>query len=457
MAANSESFNAKVYALHDTSAPGNSFTHLPDLTYAVTDERELVLDLYLPAKMEPAPPLVVWIHGGGWRGGSHSPAQLAWLTDYGYAVASIRYRLSQEAPFPAQIHDSKGAIRWLRAQAAQFGYDPDRVAVAGESAGGMLAALIGTSAGIDALEGQTGGHLEQSSDVQAVIDYYGASDFLLRATDQPKQTDSPGGVVYQLLGGAVGEQPELARSASAAFHVSPAAPPLLVLHGARDRTVLPNQSERLVEAYRAVNLPVEYIILQHAGHGGNTFMQGTHAQAVLAFLSEHLEHTDEPTDHPSVLRLNLPDLTSSDNWPSGGQVQVERRRDGKDYLRLIPPVKNENNNHARLANQKSLSAGVHYELSFEMQVAAEKERVSGEGELRITFGALPESGIEIEPSTIDFQSFAKVTEDWKAFRMTWKAERDYAPGEFRIELSFHDGLETILLRSIEVNRTDSVN
>lgn len=141
-----------------------------DVKYAEVGHKTLKLDLYVPRDTQGILPCVVWIHGGAWRAGTKKNPRVAWLTQHGYVVASLQYRLSQEAIFPAQIHDCKGAIRWLRAHAATYSIDTDRIGVAGSSAGGHLAALLGTSAEVEALEGQTGGHLDQPSRVQAVLD-----------------------------------------------------------------------------------------------------------------------------------------------------------------------------------------------------------------------------------------------------------------------------------------------
>ncbi|MEZ6034982.1 MAG: alpha/beta hydrolase [Planctomycetaceae bacterium] len=150
-----------------------------DLVYAEVDGQQLTLDLYLPEGQKRAP-LVVWIHGGGWRGGTKHNPPLREITKDGFALASISYRFTNKAIFPAQIHDCKGAVRWLRTNADRFGYNPDWIAVAGSSAGGHLALLMGTSGGVTALEGNVGGNLDRSSAVQAVIDYFGPSDFVLR-------------------------------------------------------------------------------------------------------------------------------------------------------------------------------------------------------------------------------------------------------------------------------------
>lgn len=170
-----------------------------DVVFATVDGHELKLDLYLPKEVND-PPLVVFIHGGGWRNNSYKKCLTPWLTEHNVAVASIGYRLTDKATFPAQIHDCKAAVRWLRAHASDYGYDASRIGVAGTSAGGHLALLLGVTNGKQELEGEVGGHLEQSSSVQAVVDYYGPSDFLLRSKNQPIKTEPPDSPVNLLLG-----------------------------------------------------------------------------------------------------------------------------------------------------------------------------------------------------------------------------------------------------------------
>jgi acetyl esterase/lipase len=150
---------------------------LQDLQYVEHGHERNRLDLYLPEKAESRLPLIVWIHGGGWQAGSKEACPTVYLAAKGYAVASINYRLSQHAAYPAQIEDCKAAIRWLRANAAKYHLDPDRVGVWGGSAGGHLVALLGTTAGMKELEGK-GGNLDQSSRVQCVVDFFGPTDFV---------------------------------------------------------------------------------------------------------------------------------------------------------------------------------------------------------------------------------------------------------------------------------------
>ncbi|MCK4685413.1 MAG: alpha/beta hydrolase, partial [Pirellulales bacterium] len=127
-------------------------SQVKNLQYAEVDGKPLLLDLYLPEKPEGSP-LVVWVHGGGWKGGSKQKCFLKWLANFGYTVASINYRLVDVAKWPAQLHDCKAAIRWLRANAKTYGYNPDCVIAAGSSAGGHLVALLGTTGDNDELEG----------------------------------------------------------------------------------------------------------------------------------------------------------------------------------------------------------------------------------------------------------------------------------------------------------------
>nr|WP_255712949.1 alpha/beta hydrolase [Rhodopirellula sp. JC740] len=258
-----------------------------DLVYTKLPQRELKLDLVVP-QSKTKPPLVVWIHGGGWRNGSRKNPRLDAVTQHGFALASISYRFSKEAIFPAQIHDCKAAIRWLRANADRYGVDADWIAVAGSSAGGHLALLLGTSGDVDELEGEIGGNLRQSSRVQAVIDFFGPSDFVLRGKTQPERayTDLSGS--YALLGGQNGTVPEqMERLASPISYVSSDDPPLLILHGTNDKTVLMDQSERMVQAYEKERLSVELMEVAGAGHGGVRFFQGKLMEKVIGFLLEH--------------------------------------------------------------------------------------------------------------------------------------------------------------------------
>lgn len=263
------------------------------IRFATVDRVELLLDLHRPEKVD-RPPLVMFIHGGGWKNGDRTRCRLAWVARHGYAVASVEYRLSDEATFPAQIHDCKGALRWLRAHQQQYGYDAEQVVVAGTSAGGHLAALMGTSGGVEALEGDTAGHIDQSSRVQGVIDYYGPTDFVMRSKLHPDKTEKREGSVYRLLGGPVSQRQELARLASPALHVTADDPPLLILHGDRDKTVQLIQSQRLHSAYIDLGLSALLHVEAGAGHGWRT--SDAERELVLRFLDQRLRTARSEAD-----------------------------------------------------------------------------------------------------------------------------------------------------------------
>ena len=226
-------------------------------------------DLYLPSDRTRPAPLVVFVHGGAWRSGSKQRMPLTGLVRNGFAVASADYRLSPAARFPAQIHDLKAAIRFLRAKQQDYGYNAQRLAIAGTSAGGHLAALVGVTNGHERLEGRLGGHLDESSEVHAIVSFFGAGNLL---TILPQST--PGGLqvrmpALQLLLGAQPEDtPELAALASPVFHVDKTDPALLLLHGDQDLRMPINQAHELHGKYKKHGLPVQFEVVHGAGHGG---------------------------------------------------------------------------------------------------------------------------------------------------------------------------------------------
>ncbi len=272
-------------AIANTPPPAVRAT--PDLLVAEVGGKELRLDLFVPESATP-PPLVVYIHGGAWVEGSRKNLPVQWVTEAGFALASISYRYSTEARFPAQIFDVKGAVRWLRAHAAEYGYDARKIGVIGTSAGGHLAVLLGTTGDKPELEGDVGGNAGNSSRVQAIVDFYGPADFMLRSETQPEMTDPPASRVHRLLGAAPKDDPAQAKLASGACQVSEDDPPLLIFHGADDRTVLPDQSQRLHDAYEAAGLDVTLEIVPNAAHDIEPFLTPRIKQAVVAFLEKHL-------------------------------------------------------------------------------------------------------------------------------------------------------------------------
>ncbi len=259
-----------------------------DLVFAKAGDQELKLDLYLPDAGKPTG-LIIWVHGGAWRAGSRESVDVKGLTAFGWAIASVDYRLSTVARFPAQIHDIKAAIRYLRANAADFGYPADRFVVGGSSAGAHLAALIGVTNGHPTLEGNLGNNPGTSSNVQAILDLYGASDLttiLSQSTPHGLEVRVP--ALDLLLGGQPDAVPELARLASPIFQLDKNDPPLFLLHGDQDNQMPPEQSRRLAVEYEKFGLPLHYEVVKGAGHGGPAFTTEARLREMDSWLRTHL-------------------------------------------------------------------------------------------------------------------------------------------------------------------------
>jgi acetyl esterase/lipase len=244
------------------------------------------LDLYLP-EADGSLPLVVYVHGGAFRAGDKSEwPPLEYLAE-GYALAAINYRLSQHALFPAQIEDGKAAVRWLRAHSTDYGLAPHRFAAGGTSAGGHLAAMLGTSGHVR--EWDVGEHLDVSSRVQAVLDYFGPTDFLqMDAHRLPDGMvhDTPDSPESQLVGGPIQENPEEVARANPITYVTADAPPFLIVHGDRDPLVPHHQSELLSAALQEAGVPVTFYTVEGGGHGG--FEDPRVPKLTKAFLKEYL-------------------------------------------------------------------------------------------------------------------------------------------------------------------------
>ena len=260
-----------------------TYRKVGDLVFAEVDGRELLLDLYLPQASKP-PPLIVYVHGGAWRTGSKDSMPLTALLGEGYAIASVDYRLTPEAPFPAQVHDIMAAIRFLRGNQDRYPYDGRRVAIAGSSAGGHLAALVGVTNRSEELEGFVGAHLDQSSEVHAIVAYFGASNLLTilhQSTPRGLSVRKP--ALRLLLGGQPKRQRQLAMLASPVFHVDRSDPPLLLLHGGQDQQMPINQSHELPGKFKSLGLPVALHILHGAAHGGKLFYDEARTRVVSSF------------------------------------------------------------------------------------------------------------------------------------------------------------------------------
>ncbi|HET6882883.1 MAG TPA: alpha/beta hydrolase fold domain-containing protein [Pirellulales bacterium] len=274
-----------------------------DIDYGGLGNPHQKLDLLLPKEptAEAPLPVMVYIHGGAWRGGSKREG-ISFLVPAvaggSFAGVSMDYRLTDEAIWPAQIHDCKAAIRWIRANAKKYNFDPQRIGVIGTSAGGHLAAMLGTSGNVDRLEGKVGGNLDESSRVECVVDEFGPSELLaMSGFPSDIEHDSPDSPESRLVGGAIQEHKDAARSASPITYVSPDDPPFLLVHGTEDPLVPYDQSERLLAAMTEEGVDATLIKVQGGRHGG--FRSSELDRRIRLFLDKHLRGQSDielPTD-----------------------------------------------------------------------------------------------------------------------------------------------------------------
>lgn len=263
-----------------------------DLAYVTGGSARQKLDLYLPQSGTNLP-LIINIHGGAFKMGDKGQGVPREYLAQGYAVASINYRLSQDATFPAQLEDCKAAVRWLRAHAAEYRLDPNHFAAWGASAGGNLAALLGTTG--DAKEFEVGENLNQSSRVQAVVDYFGPTDFLqMDAHSLPDgmthdPADSP---ESQLIGGAIQQNKAKTAKANPISYISRHTPPFLICHGDADRMVPHHQNELFAAALQKAGVPVTFYTVPGAGHG--PFRDPKVALLTREFLARQLPSAKRP-------------------------------------------------------------------------------------------------------------------------------------------------------------------
>jgi len=266
------------WALHHPEKLEDGGSFFRDVPYAVIDGyRPLLLNLSVPKGAGPHP-LVIYIHGGAWRMGSPvitNPEyrKMDFLGRFhraGFAVARIAYRFTGEAPFPAQLHDCKSAIRFIRKHAATFGIDARRIGVIGDSAGGHLAAMVGLTGGIRKLEGKVG-VTQGSSAVACTINWFGPTEFLTMQKDKEKlrslgNTDDPKSAESWLLGGPVQKRKAQARAASPINYARKGLPPMLLQYGDKDRLVPFEQGERLYKALKAKGNDVTFQRIAGADH-----------------------------------------------------------------------------------------------------------------------------------------------------------------------------------------------
>jgi len=259
-----------------------------ELEYARADGAPLMLDLYLPEKNN-APGLVVWIHGGAWRAGSRKSVRISPLLEKGWAFASVDYRLSTQARFPAMVHDIKAAIRYLRANPESHAYDPTRIVIAGESAGGHLAELVGVSNKHPALEGEVGEYTDQDSSVQAIVSQFGASNLttiLKQSTPHGLSVRVP--ALDLLLGAQPEDDVEIAQLASPVFQIDANDPPCLLIHGDQDPQMPINQSHELKGRYEEAGLDCVFEVIYGGAHGGKGFYDEKRINLIDTFLRDRL-------------------------------------------------------------------------------------------------------------------------------------------------------------------------
>lgn len=265
-----------------------------DLVFASVGGKNLKLSLYRPDNNSTNVPIVVLIYGGAWmmRTLAMETPKAVWLARHGYVAAVIDYRLSSEALFPAQIYDCKAAVRWLRANAAKYGSDAAHIGAWGDSSGGHLASLLGTASDVAALEGDEG-NTNESSQVQAVVDFFGPTDLLQMAAHALPGSwidhNSPTAPEALLIGGPVQKNPEKAERANPIKYVTHDAPPFFIAHGEQDLLVPCNQSELLFEALKKVGDNVTFYKIAGAGHEDPAFDSDMMRAAVQAFLDKYLK------------------------------------------------------------------------------------------------------------------------------------------------------------------------
>ena len=262
-----------------------------DLNYAGDGKSYHTLDIYSPTSSNNKSPLILTIYGSAWKSNRSKASKyikkslIKPLIDAGFAVASINHRSSTDALFPAQIHDVKAAIRFLRGNASEYKIDPSFVGVTGSSSGGHLAAMAGTTSHNKMMEGNIGSFLNYDSHVNAVVDWFGPTDFLLMDICGSKMVhDAVNSPESKLIGGAIQENKEKASAANPINYISSKTPPFLIIHGMVDLTVPYCQSKVLKMALERANIESELISVRDGGHGKNVFIDKYKVEMVNFFL-----------------------------------------------------------------------------------------------------------------------------------------------------------------------------
>jgi len=262
-------------------------TWQPNLEYSNPNDEHLQLNLALPSSGDGPFPAVLCIHGGGFRAGTRAgyDALCIKLAEKGYVAATITYRLAPKHKFPAAIYDTKAAVRWLRANAATYKINPERIGVMGGSAGGHLAQFLGVTAHMPRFEGD-GGNPNQSSSVTCVVNFFGPSDF---TKSYGKSVDA-GEVLPLWLGGNLETARPLHIQASPLYWVTPAAAPTLCIHGTEDKYVAHEQAVWLVDRLKAATVEAELLTLPGAGHGFKGRDAEIADRAMFEFFDRKLKH-----------------------------------------------------------------------------------------------------------------------------------------------------------------------
>lgn len=275
-------------ALH---ASAGTFTTYEAIEYASPGGETLLLDLRVPDGAGPHP-VIVYLHSGAWIMGDRFGGPAVRQASRGYAVASIEYRLAPDHIWPAPVEDTKAAIRWLRANAARFHLDPDRIGIFGTSAGAHIGSVAATSAGVPWLEGLSLGNPQFSSAVRAVVDLYGPTDLLRIEEDKLPCIPLDGNAAWmpmsQLMGCAIQECQEWTRTASPMSYVSPDDPPFLIMHGLLDCLVPYQQSIALNDALAFAGVDSQLVLLPKGDHGGRAFDDPAIHAMIDTFLDTHL-------------------------------------------------------------------------------------------------------------------------------------------------------------------------
>ena len=271
------------------TSPRPKVTTSRNLLFASPQGHDLYMDLYVPRTAHHDAPVVVWIFGGSWKFGSKSVhLNVRDLTDYGIAVASIQYRLSGVAKYPAQLEDCRAAVAWLRANGRTYGIDPYRIGVSGESAGGHLATLVGT--------------IEEAPKIRAVFAMYPPSNLVTLSRHFSGPVAKPGSI-DRLLGGPVEQNLALAKDASPVNHVNSSSPPFLIVHGARDVLVPLEQSQELLRCLRRSHVESRLIVMPHKGHWFR--LSPSQVREVARFFAAHFDMPEPQAGRTSP---------SSDPW-----------------------------------------------------------------------------------------------------------------------------------------------